>query len=86
MLKGSELETAESRAKCRFTSRFRVLPKNYGIYAGEKGLRRRRDRGRDRYAELRGLPRRALLRPHVQRLLEQFVVRGRRRAREGLLA
>ena len=36
MLKGSELETAESRAKYRFTSRFRVLPKNYGIYAGEK--------------------------------------------------
>src|SRR5439155_4727973 len=36
MLKGSELETVESRAKYRFTSRFRVLPKNYGIYAGEK--------------------------------------------------
>jgi radical SAM superfamily enzyme YgiQ (UPF0313 family) len=36
MLKGSELETAESRAKYRFDSRFRVLPKNYGVYAGEK--------------------------------------------------
>ena len=36
MLKGSELETAESREKYRFDSRFRVLPKNYGIYAGEK--------------------------------------------------
>ncbi len=36
MLKGSELETAESRQKYRFDSRFRVLPKNYGIYGGEK--------------------------------------------------
>jgi radical SAM superfamily enzyme YgiQ (UPF0313 family) len=38
MLKGSELETAESRTKYRFDSRFRVLPKNYGIYAGEQVL------------------------------------------------
>jgi radical SAM superfamily enzyme YgiQ (UPF0313 family) len=36
MLKGSELESEESRTKYRFDSRFRVLPKNYGIYAGEK--------------------------------------------------
>jgi radical SAM superfamily enzyme YgiQ (UPF0313 family) len=36
MLKGSELETAESRQKYKFDSRFRVLPKNYGLYAGEK--------------------------------------------------
>jgi radical SAM superfamily enzyme YgiQ (UPF0313 family) len=38
MLKGSELETAESRTRYRFDSRFRVLPKNYGIYAGEQVL------------------------------------------------
>lgn len=38
MLKGSELETAESRSRYRFDSRFRVLPKNYGIYAGDKVL------------------------------------------------
>ena len=36
MLKGSELETAESRRKYHFDSRFRVLPKNYGLYADEK--------------------------------------------------
>jgi hypothetical protein len=36
MLKGSELETLESRRKHQFTTRFRVLPKNYGIYGGEK--------------------------------------------------
>lgn len=36
MLKGSELETVESRRKYRFDTRFRVLPKNYGEYAGEK--------------------------------------------------
>ena len=36
MLKGSELETVESRAKFRFETRFRVLPKNYGVYDGEK--------------------------------------------------
>ena len=33
MLKGSELETEESRTKYSFDTRFRVLPKNYGIYA-----------------------------------------------------
>jgi len=36
MLKGSELETAESRTAFSFESRFRVLPKNCGVYAGEK--------------------------------------------------
>ncbi len=36
MLKGAELETAESRAKWGFRTAFRVLPKNFGIYAGEK--------------------------------------------------
>jgi len=36
MLKGSELETAESRQKYHFDTRFRVLPKNYGLYADEK--------------------------------------------------
>jgi hypothetical protein len=36
LLKGSPLETAESRDKYKFDSRFRVLPKNFGIYAGEK--------------------------------------------------
>ncbi|MBC7926892.1 MAG: cobalamin B12-binding domain-containing protein [Bryobacteraceae bacterium] len=36
MLKGSELETLESRQQFSFETRFRVLPKNYGIYGGEK--------------------------------------------------
>jgi len=36
MLKGSELETLASRQKYHFDTRFRVLPKNYGIYADEK--------------------------------------------------
>jgi radical SAM superfamily enzyme YgiQ (UPF0313 family) len=36
MLKGSELETEASRRQYRFDTRFRVLPKNYGVYAGEK--------------------------------------------------
>ena len=36
MLKGSELETEESRQLFAFDSRFRVLPKNFGIYGGEK--------------------------------------------------
>jgi radical SAM superfamily enzyme YgiQ (UPF0313 family) len=36
MLKGSELETLESRRECAFESRFRVLPKNFGMYDGEK--------------------------------------------------
>jgi hypothetical protein len=36
MLKGSELETVESRKTFSFQTRFRVLPKNFGIYADEK--------------------------------------------------
>ncbi len=36
MLKGSELEMAESRDQFKFETRFRVLPKNFGIYGGEK--------------------------------------------------
>jgi radical SAM superfamily enzyme YgiQ (UPF0313 family) len=36
MLKGSELETLESRELFSFVSRFRVLPKNFGIYGGRK--------------------------------------------------
>jgi hypothetical protein len=36
MLKGSELETLESRRKSSFDTRFRVLPKNYGVYGGER--------------------------------------------------
>ena len=36
MLKGSELETLESREQFQFDTRFRVLPKNFGVYGGEK--------------------------------------------------
>lgn len=36
MLKGSELETIETRQQFSFNTRFRVLPKNFGIYGGEK--------------------------------------------------
>lgn len=36
MLKGSELETLESRRMFSFVSRFRVLPKNFGVYGGHK--------------------------------------------------
>jgi radical SAM superfamily enzyme YgiQ (UPF0313 family) len=36
MLKGSELETEESRQLFAFDSRFRVLPKNFGVYGDEK--------------------------------------------------
>lgn len=36
MLKGSEMETLRSREKYRFDSRFRVLPKNFGEYDGER--------------------------------------------------
>lgn len=36
LLKGSEIETLESRKTFAFDSRFRVLPKNFGIYGGEK--------------------------------------------------
>lgn len=36
MLKGAELESLESRKMFKFDTRFRVLPKNYGVYNGEK--------------------------------------------------
>lgn len=36
MLKGSELESVASREQYRFDTRFRVLPKNYGDYGGDK--------------------------------------------------
>lgn len=36
MLKGSEMETLESRDKFKFETRFRVLPKNFGEYDGER--------------------------------------------------
>lgn len=36
MLKGAEMETFEARDMFKFVTRFRVLPKNYGIYNGEK--------------------------------------------------
>jgi radical SAM superfamily enzyme YgiQ (UPF0313 family) len=36
MLKGTELETVESRNLFKFQSGFRILPKNFGIYGGEK--------------------------------------------------
>jgi len=36
MLKGSELETLENRRKYDFETRFRVLPKNFGVYEGKK--------------------------------------------------
>ena len=36
MLKGSELDLIESREKFRFDTRFRVLPKNFGVYGDEK--------------------------------------------------
>lgn len=32
MLKGSDLEMVEAREKYKFDTRFRVLPKNYGVY------------------------------------------------------
>jgi radical SAM superfamily enzyme YgiQ (UPF0313 family) len=36
MLKGAEMETLDSRNTFRFDTRFRVLPKNFGIYDGTK--------------------------------------------------
>lgn len=36
MLKGAEMETKESRDMFKFMTRFRVLPKNFGIYDCEK--------------------------------------------------
>jgi len=38
LLKGSELETLDTRSQFRFETRFRVLPKNFGIYGDEKVL------------------------------------------------
>jgi radical SAM superfamily enzyme YgiQ (UPF0313 family) len=36
MLKGAELESIESRDLFKFMTRFRVLPKNYAVFEGEK--------------------------------------------------
>ncbi|MEE9296599.1 MAG: radical SAM protein [Phycisphaerae bacterium] len=36
MLKGSEMETPDARKEHQFQTRFRVLPKNFGEYGGEK--------------------------------------------------
>lgn len=36
LLKGSEMETVKAREEFGFVSKFRVLPKNFGIYGGEK--------------------------------------------------
>ncbi len=36
MLKGAELETLESRELFKFDTRFRVLPKNFGVYDAQK--------------------------------------------------
>lgn len=36
MLKGSEMETLKVREEFGFTTRHRVLPKNFGVYAGDK--------------------------------------------------
>jgi radical SAM superfamily enzyme YgiQ (UPF0313 family) len=36
LIKGTELETQKSRETFRFQSGFRVLPKNFGVYGGEK--------------------------------------------------
>ncbi len=36
MLRGSEMETLEVRELFKFDTRFRVLPKNFGVYEGEK--------------------------------------------------
>jgi radical SAM superfamily enzyme YgiQ (UPF0313 family) len=35
MLKGSELENRESRARFQFQTKFRILPKNFGVYGGD---------------------------------------------------
>lgn len=36
MLRGTELETLETRKMFKFQSGFRILPKNFGVYGGEK--------------------------------------------------
>jgi len=77
MLKGSELETAESRRSAASRRASGVLPKNYGIYAGEKVFDvdeivvATDTLSFEDYLDARCY---ALT---VQRLLEQFVVRGR---------
>jgi hypothetical protein len=38
LLKGSELEKVDTRKEFRFDTRFRVLPKNFGVYGGDKVL------------------------------------------------
>jgi radical SAM superfamily enzyme YgiQ (UPF0313 family) len=38
LLKGSELETLETRKEFTFQTRFRILPKNAGVWGGEKVL------------------------------------------------
>lgn len=38
LLKGSELETMETRKEFTFQTRFRILPKNAGVWGGEKVL------------------------------------------------
>jgi radical SAM superfamily enzyme YgiQ (UPF0313 family) len=38
LLKGSELEKIDTRQEFRFDTRFRVLPKNFGVYGGDKVL------------------------------------------------
>jgi radical SAM superfamily enzyme YgiQ (UPF0313 family) len=38
LLKGSELETIETRKEFTFQTRFRILPKNAGVWGGEKVL------------------------------------------------
>lgn len=38
LLKGSELEKLDTRKEFTFDSRFRVLPKNFGVYGGERVL------------------------------------------------
>lgn len=36
MLKGSDIETLESRNECKFVAKYRLGPKNFGEYGGEK--------------------------------------------------
>jgi radical SAM superfamily enzyme YgiQ (UPF0313 family) len=36
LLKGAEMESLESREMFKFDTRFRVLPKNFGVYDGQK--------------------------------------------------
>jgi len=36
MLKGSEMESVEARESFRFDTRFRILPKNFGVYSDDR--------------------------------------------------